>query len=118
MFEFFKNQYLEMHGIDTDLVKKEKEQKEREKREKHFLSLPVKIGMDIISGIYIVSMFFVCKDAISNGKIYYVVLHLLMVILCTTSIILTLLKKKKTEIAGAICFAIFAFLVYVSAMIF
>ena len=117
MFEFFKDMYLELKGIDSEAAAEERRRKEDEKRKNRFIfsgsakavTFVVGILYLVIAGILIALM--VETGALNIAKlICYVFL-----ILCDLSALICLaVGNKKTEIAAVILIGIFILMMYFS----
>lgn len=108
MFDFFRDTYYELSGIDSDEAKKERRLREEEKKKKIIL-LPSSIRkliavfavIGILTNIVLVVTYF------SGGLFGSMSNSLLQIIICIAILICMRFKTKKAEIVVLILSAIF-----------
>lgn len=117
MFDFFRDTFLELSGIDSDLAKLErakKEQAKKEKKEKDKIIIPswVKKFIMAFSAIYLVSCLGTFQIILNSGIVTMIVRYVVQIVSACAIFILMLFKSKKTEIAGIVLIVLFFILQY------
>ena len=109
MFDFFKDIYLETHGIDSSRAMKENE----EKKEKKFLfSRKTKAIIIIMAVIFILMQIFQIMALIEKGGIELLAATIFLCMMAMAIVILLFIRNKKTEIAAAVLVGVFIVLDY------
>lgn len=117
MFEFFKDMYLELKGIDSAAAAEERRRQEAEKQKRRFifsgsakvLTFVVGILYLLIAGILIALM--VETGSLSIDKI---VCNAFLILCDLATLICLAVGKKKTEIAALILIGVFMLMMYIS----
>lgn len=119
MFDFFRDIYFELNGIDSveaEKIRKEKIEKKREK--KNIFSRSMKVVIFILGILYLVMAGFnIITMKENNGLNAYLVIRFVFLILCDVAGLICLaLGKKKSEIAALILIVIFMLTQYFTTL--
>lgn len=121
MFDFFRDTYLELSGIDSDLAKLERAKKEEEKKSKNKrIVIPnwIKKFIMTISVLYLISCFGTFQIIWKSGNILLIIRSAFQMVLAVMIFVLMLYRNKKAEIAGLVAIVIFFILQYSGLLMF
>ena len=108
MLDFFRDLYLESHGIDSKEAEKERQMKRQQKREKYILFTgKTKAVLIAMAVLFVIMQSFQIPVVFERG-IGFLIADISLCIIAIVAAVLLLIRRKKTEIAAAILIAIFA----------
>lgn len=108
MFEFFKDVYAEINGLDSDKIREEKRNtKNQMVKEKKIFNRTTKIIITVVGVLYLVLSFINISVIIRNGFTPMIVKYVLLSMLSIVVMIIIHFKKKEFQIASLIGIAVF-----------
>ena len=117
MFDFFKDLYYELNGIDSNAVAEERKNKLIEKRKNRFIfSTKAKIIVVVFGILYLVIMGLNVAGLKETGglSVGFVLRTLLLVAVDISCLVCLLIGKKKMEIAALILIIVFVITQYLT----
>lgn len=116
MLDFFKDTYLEMSGVDTQKLKKEREEKKK-KEERYIFSKKIRILTIILGIIYL----FIAGSEIVilasySGSIMFILKILFQILIDIAAIVCLVLKKKEYEKIALVLIILFFMVGYLSVL--
>lgn len=112
MLDFFRDLYLETHGIDSQKAEKERKAKQEEKRKTyHLFTGKTRVLLICMAVLFIVIQTFNFPRIVGRG-IFFVLTSIFLCVIAIAAIVLLLINRKKTQIAAAVLVGIFAVLEY------
>jgi len=117
MFEFFRDTYYEIKGIDSKLVKDEKKRMQYElKADKYIFSKNAKIIVLVMGTLYLLTVIMVIPQLkyVSNWFLH-TLKYILLLGLDVTACVCLFNKNKKTEIISLACIFLFIVMNYAVA---
>ena len=108
MFDFFRDLYLETHGIDSEKAETERKLKAQRKRREYIIFSGRTKAVIIIMAIALIVIQTVQAAAILERGIVFLLTDIFLCLLALTAVILLLIRKRKTEIAAAVVIGVFA----------
>lgn len=115
MFDFFRDIYLELNGVDSDAAEKERQAKKEQKRKERFIfSGSAKVVAFILGILYLLLAGSSLSLLIESGSLdVFKIIRYVFLILCDIAALVCLaIKKKKTELAALIVMIIFILVQY------
>lgn len=107
MFDFFKDVYAEMNGLDYDIIKKEKQLKKEQKADGKIINTSTKIIIYVMGILYLIVGSVSISLSLRSGFNLIIFKYILLIILDIVAIILISIKNKNTQLIGLICIGLF-----------
>src|SRR5665647_2215869 len=104
MFDFFKDAYAELNGLDVDRMKEERKIKRKQSR---LFSRRIKIIIGVVGVLYLVIAWMNISMLLKSGFSPLILKYVLLSILDISIIITMLIKNKETEIASIVGIVLF-----------
>ena len=109
MFDFFKDLYLELSGLDLEKVNEERKKKEEEKRKNRYIfSSGAKRTIIIFGLFYLIISYYGIYTLIKTRNINLLLIKFIVLsVIDLCGIVNLYINKKKNEIIALICLIIF-----------
>lgn len=104
MFDFFKDAYAELNGLDVDKMKEERKNK---RKQSQIFSRRTKIIIVVVGVLYLVMAWMNISMILKSGFSPLILKYVLLSILDILIIITMLIKNKETKIASIVGIALF-----------
>lgn len=120
MFDFFKDMYLELEGIDREAIEeKEREKSEKKKNEKIIFSRGTKIIVYAVGILYLIMSISIIYLAVRTKTVnaYMVLRYAVIDLIDIACLICLTIKKKKTEIAALVLMIAFMVVQYLTTIL-
>lgn len=120
MFDFFKDVYYEIKGIDSSIVREEQKKKQLEaKKDRFIFSKSAKVLVFIFGILYLVMSMINIAVMIESGEPSAIhIVRVVLLSLCDIACLICLaINEKKTEIAALILMFVFVIAQYFTLLI-
>ena len=117
MFDFFRDVYLEMQGIDSAEAEKERKEKKREKNaDRILLPKSIKVTVYVMGVVFLILQATQIKFTAAKG-ITSCFITAGLCALAVAAMVLISIRKKQTEIVGTVLVVLFIFLMYLFVLL-